>query len=86
MGNIIYSNGWISVETENAERIDFIIDGVTTSFSGNSAYIAIPINSKYCRVEAHSQSDSIFSNPIMINATDYHKKKSSTNKVILYMS
>ncbi len=56
------------IETENAARIDVIADGaVRKTAEGNRCIFDLSQVRTYCRVEAHSEEDSIFSNPIMID-------------------
>ena len=72
-GNLAFRNILITddrqliVETENADRIDVIADGaVQVSVNSNSCTFDLSNVKIYCRIEAHSEDDSIFSNPIMV--------------------
>ena len=77
--DISYSNGTVSASAQNATSIDIIVDGVKTTTSGTSATKSGISGAKYCRVEAHSADDSIYSNPIMINPKSFKKKNNTTN-------
>ena len=53
--------------TEHAERIHVIADGSQqVSAEGNFLVFDLANVKTYCRIEAHSEDDSIFSNPIMV--------------------
>lgn len=55
------------IETEHAERIDVIADGkVCATVPGNRLEFDLTNVKTYCRVEAHSAEDAIFSNPIRV--------------------
>lgn len=81
--NISFDNGELTVEAENADRIDIVIDGTSTTYSSQSATVNIPSNSTYVRAEAHTDYDSVFSNPIILKP--YKKaKKSILNQILLF--
>ena len=64
---ILYEDNHLIVETENADRIAVIADGaVQLSVSDNRCTFDLANAKTYCRIEAHSEDDSIFSNPIML--------------------
>lgn len=55
------------IETDHAARIDVIADGaLRASAEGNSLIFDLSNVKTYCRIEAHSEEDAIFSNPIMV--------------------
>lgn len=69
----------LTVDTENADTINIISNGKNVyTGSGNHAVYKANNSTKYIRVEAHTSSDSIFSQPIM-----FSKKKGSMMKNII---
>lgn len=81
--NISFDNGELTVEAENADRIDIVIDGVLTTYNSQSTTVRIPSNSTYVRAEAHTDYDSVFSNPIVLKP--YKKaEKSILNQILLF--
>lgn len=81
--NVSFDNGELTVEAENADRIDIVIDGMSTTYNSQSATVNIPSNSTYVRAEAHTDYDSVFSNPIILKP--YKKaKKSILNQILLF--
>ena len=64
---VIDEQNQLIIETEHAERIDVIADGsLQASAEGNSLVFDLTTVKTYCRIEAHSEDDAIFSNPIMV--------------------
>lgn len=63
--DINVADGVLTVSADNATSIKIIIDSVTHHFDGASASVQIPDKYIYIRAEAHSDTDSIYSNPIM---------------------
>lgn len=81
--NISFDNGELTVEAENADRINIVIDDMLTTYSSQSTTVNIPSNSTYVRAEAHTDYDSVFSNPIILKP--YKKaKKSILNQILLF--
>lgn len=69
----------LTVDTENADTINIVSNGKNVhTGSGNHAVYKANNSTKYIRVEAHTDSDSIFSQPIM-----FDKKKGSMMKNII---
>lgn len=81
--NFDESTNKLNVSTSNANTIKVVIDSETTTYNGNAVTVDIPIDAVYVRVEAHSDTDSIFSNPIMFKQTRAEKKKKQD--IMLFM-
>ena len=77
-------NNQINVSTNNAEYINFVLNGDYNRVVGNSATFTVPTSATYVRIEAHTSEDSIFSNPIIFKV--YEKKKIKTAKKMLILS
>jgi hypothetical protein len=60
-------NTTLTVKTNNATSIKFVVNGVATEYRASEAKHVLPNAATYVRVEAHTDSDSIFSNPIMFD-------------------
>lgn len=73
-------NGTLTVNTENADNITIILDGVKTTTNGNSASMNIPPNATYVRAEARSADNEIYSQPIMMQ----DKKKSESKNIMMW--
>lgn len=69
------------ITTENANYINVIIDGNATQYNTNTVSITVPDDAVYVRAEAHSDDDSIFSNPIIFKP--YRAMKNSITHKIL---
>lgn len=82
--NISLLDNQVSVATNNAEYIDFVVDGEYNRVTCSSATFAVPSDATYIRVEAHTSEDSIFSNPMIFKV--YEKKDSWTGKKMLILS
>lgn len=82
--DISYSNGTLNVETENATKIDVIIDNQKTSYNSNSVTVNIPLSAIYVRVEASNVNDRIFSNPIILKEKE-PKAHRTTSSLFLLM-
>lgn len=73
------SSNVLTVDTENAETIKIVSNGKTVyTGSGNHAEHRVNGNAKYIRVEAHTDYDSIYSQPIMFDGN----KRSMTKNII----
>ena len=81
--NFDESTNKLSVSTSNANSIKVVIDGEATTYTGNVTTVDIPVDATYVRVEAYSDIDSIFSNPIMFKQTRAEKKKKQD--IMLFM-
>lgn len=75
--SIEYDNGVLSVSTTDANTISVIIDGKRTVYNGNKVNISIP-KCVYLRIEAESDDNTIYSQPIMMN-----DKKENTSKNLM---
>lgn len=83
--NISFNNRELSVQTENAEMIKVVIDGIATELSGNSVSVSVPKSATYVRAEGHSEDDIIFTNPIILK--EYVPKPNNiTENFLLFMS
>lgn len=81
--SISFVNNTLSITTQGANTIKIIVDKNETTFSGNSASMTIPFNAVYARVEAVSDDDRIFSNPILLKERDNKKYKNLSTKFLL---
>lgn len=64
---VIDEQNRLMIETEHAMRIKVIADGsLQVSAEGNHLIFDLANVKTYCRIEAHSEDDAIFSNPIMV--------------------
>ena len=79
--------GELTVAAHDATRIKIIINKNEQEISGNSANIVVPLNATYCRIEAHNNENSIYSNPIMINEKHYKyvEAGNTTTRILLGM-
>ena len=71
----------ITVKTNSAERIFFIVDGARTEKSGSSASFTCPATSTYVRVEAEGLDDIIFSQPVIFRV----KTTKSFSKAAMFL-
>lgn len=76
---ITLSSNTLSVKTNNATSIKIVVDGNATEYNGNEVSHTLPNAPTYVRVEAHTDSDSIFSNPIL-----FDKKRKNKNVLLWY--
>lgn len=85
--NIEYNDSTnnLSVVTIGAEKIDVIIDGITTTYNSGNVSVTVPDGSTYVRVVGYKamqeerylgEYDMIFSNPIMFKSANRSKKSS----------
>lgn len=81
--NISMSENTYTVEAVNCNKIDIVIDGTYTEYSGSSVSITVPKSAIYIRAEAHSSDDSVFSNPIILKPIE--KKKHTIMQQIIMM-
>lgn len=81
--NIGFNGTTLNVSTNNATSIKVIVNGNSTTYNSSSAIQSIPITATYVRVEAHSDDDSIFSNPIMIREHKRTKTDFITKQLLL---
>lgn len=65
----------VTVASDDAVTIRVVIDGRATEYSGRTAEVILPESVTYVRVEAHTEGDSIYSNPIMLKAGDTPRHK-----------
>lgn len=72
------------ITAPNATTISITIDGVKTTYNGNTASIIIPSNCTYVRAEADNNEDKVWCNPIFFKDR-IKKKTSSFNKLIPFM-
>lgn len=80
---ISQSDHTITVRTNNAESISYIVDGVKTTVEGSEITITVPTTAVYVRFEAENEDDSIFSNPIIfIPYTQNRYRKSWFQKML----
>ena len=70
----------VSVVADNADHLEFVVDGVYHEVNGSSGSYNVPAGSTYVRVEAHNNDNSIFSQPIMFKM---RSKKVGTDKKML---
>lgn len=84
--SIVCANGTLTVETVNADTIKIICDGETTSYSGNLASFNIPTNAVYVRVQAKSETDKVFSNPIIFKPYSNKEKHNIGTEMALLWS
>ena len=80
---VSFADGVFFVSASNADVIQIITDGVTTSYTGTSASQQIDPSAKYVRAVAYTNpiegqtvsgdmyNDIVFTNPIMINPIEY---------------
>lgn len=73
-------NTTLTVKTNNATSIKFVVNGVATEYRASEAKHVLPNAATYVRVEAHTDSDSIFSNPIMFD----RRNKKRQNVLLWY--
>lgn len=78
--NISFINGTMSVQTSIPARIKFVTALGTTEEDGTSFSKAVSMADKYVRAEAHTEENSIFSNPIMLI-----KPKRKGDQMIFFM-
>ena len=81
--NIGFNGTTLNVSANNAASIKVIINGTSTTYNASTITVAIPNTAIYVRVEAHSNDDSIFSNPIMIRERPRTKTDFITNQLLL---
>lgn len=81
--NISFSDGEYTVEAANCNKINIVIDGTYSEYSGTSVSVEVPQNATYVRAEAHSSDDSVFSNPIILKPIE--KKKHSIMQQIIML-
>ena len=79
--NIALNSRTLTVETSGANNIKVITDGTAKLYSGNTCTVTVPTNATYVRIEAASDDDTIYSNPIMFRQ---YRRRSISNKFILY--
>lgn len=72
----------VAVDSTDDASIDIICDGNHTLISSKSTDYAIPKNATYVRVEAITENDRIFSNPIMMTART--RKRGKVPFAIMY--
>lgn len=72
----------IEASANGASSMAIIIDGNYTTHQGNAVSMSIPRNATYARIEAYSDNDKIFSNPIMLRGV---RSKKSIVKSMLMM-
>lgn len=80
--SIVLSNYTLSVVAENADYLNFVVDGVYNRVNSNSASYNVPAGSTYVRVEAHNNENSIYSQPIMFKLMN---KQGGTDKKMLIL-
>lgn len=81
--SIVLENNQVDVTTNNAEYINFIVDGDYNRISGSSATFTVPSDATYIRIEAHTSEDSIFSNPIIFRV--HENRDGGTGKKMLIL-
>lgn len=75
-----YTNGIVAAKTNNATSMKVIVDGVETVVNASEVTYTVPGGATYVRVEAHTDSDSIFSNPFILKP----RRKRGMNKLMWY--
>lgn len=75
-----YSDGKVTAKTNNATSMKVIVDGVETVVNASEVTYTVPGGATYVRVEAHTDSDSIFSNPFILKP----RRKRGLNKLMWY--
>lgn len=80
--SIYFDGSVLTVEAENADQIKVVIDGLQSNYNSQHVSVNIPNSAVYVRVEAHTEYDSIFSNPIILKP--YSKKKSMLSHMLLF--
>lgn len=68
---IVVDGPVISVETDDADEITFVIDGRRLVRDGNTASITVPPGTVYCRIEAKDNYERLFSQPIIYQTRQY---------------
>ena len=66
--------GRVTVRTENADSITFVVNGTRHTVQGNSAEYVNSGADIYCRVEAEGLGDKIFSNPVVYRVPKRQKE------------
>lgn len=83
---ISLSGSTYTVSASEADTIKIVIDGKATTYNNTTATVSVPANATYIRAEAHTNADSIYSNPIMLKDYVQNNGVKSTNGILLFMS
>lgn len=75
-----YSDGKVTAKTNNATSMKVIVDGEETVVNASEVTYTVPDDATYVRIEAHTDGDSIFSNPFILKP----RKKRGMNKLMWY--
>lgn len=74
---ISHSGHDVTVRTNTAQQVSYIIDGEKTTAVGNSISITVPTSAVYARFEAENDDDTIYSNPIIFRPYSKNKYRKS---------